>query len=131
MMESKLLDMRDCFNEQFEEIYKNILQIHLLQQPIWIRPFLLKSSYLKRIINFDYWSRAWEYPWAIQAANLDRNPLRILDVGGGSSPFSEYLAQKGHYCFVVDPSLDQGVCQLFSKNKGVYRNIKSFAFFYF
>jgi len=99
-MESKLLDMRDCSNERFKEIHQDMLQICLLQQPKWLRPLLLRSSRLKSWIAYDHWSRAWEYPWAIQVAALGQSPLQTLDVGGGGSPFAEYLGQQGHDSFV-------------------------------
>lgn len=127
-MESKLLDMRDCSDEGFKRIYRDMLQIHLLQQPRWFRPLLLRSSRLKGWIGYDQWSRAWEYPWAILAADLGRTHLRTLDVGGGGSPFAAYLAQLGHDSFVIDPSLNQGASSVVNAGKGIYRNLRSLVF---
>lgn len=129
-MESKLLDMRDCFDKKYQEIYRDLLQLQLERQPRWFWPLLLKSALLKGWIGYDHWSRAWEYPWAIQSADLNRESLRILDVGGGGSPFAEYLAKQGHECFVVDPSLNKGVNSVVNAEKSIYRNLRSFVFFY-
>lgn len=127
-MESKLLDMRDCSDGRFSEIHKQMLRNQLMQQPGWIRPLVQKSDFFKNLVDYDHWSRKWEYPWAVQAADLGNKPLRTLDVGGGGSPFAEYLAQQGYESVVIDPSLDQGGSSIISREKGVYRNIRSLGF---
>ena len=128
MAKSQLLDMRDCSRERFKEIYKEILEISLLQQPKYFLPLLLRSHYIQGLIGYDHWSRAWEYPWAILAANLAQWSLRILDVGGGGSPFPVHLANLGHQSYVIDPSLRGGINLGLDKNKSLVRNIRSCLF---
>ncbi|HEU4400915.1 MAG TPA: class I SAM-dependent methyltransferase [Candidatus Polarisedimenticolia bacterium] len=126
-MESRLLDMRDCASEPFRATYAEMLRLSLSQQPRWFRPLLLKSARLRSLTGYDHWSRAWEYPWAIQAADLGGRSLRALDVGGGGSPFAPYLAAQGHDSFVVDPSLDEGARLVLDPQKSLYRNARSLA----
>jgi len=126
-MESKLLDMRDCARENFAAIHGEILRISLGQQRAWFRPMLVRSAWLRRWTGYDHWSRRWEYPWAIQVADLGDRPLRVLDVGGGGSPFAPYLASRGHECFVADPSLDAGAGCVYDRQKSLYRNARSLA----
>jgi SAM-dependent methyltransferase len=124
-MTSKLLDMRDCDDGSFGAIYDEMLRLSLAQQPGWLRPLLVRSATLKRWTGYDHWSRAWEYPWAILAADLRGEPLRTLDVGGGGSSFALYLARSGHDSTLVDPSLDQGSGFVFDPQKSLYRNARS------
>jgi SAM-dependent methyltransferase len=126
-MESKLLDMRDCLDKQYQGIYQDLLQLQLLRQPKWFRPLLLKSVLLKRWIGYDHWSRRWEYPWAISVAAFE-GPCRVLDVGGGGSSFADYLDRLGHDCYVIDPSLRQGIRLGLDKNKSFFRNLRSFIY---
>jgi SAM-dependent methyltransferase len=126
-MRSKLLDLRDCPGKAFASIHREMLELDLSQQPPWFRPLLKRSGALQRITGYDHWSRAWEYPWAILAAELGPPPLTTLDVGGGGSPFSLYLAARGHESHVADPSLDQGTSFVFDRGKSLYRNARSLA----
>lgn len=105
-----------------------MLQIALAQQPPWFRPLLNRSPRLKRLLGYGHWSRAWEYPWAIQVSDLGQHRLRTLDVGGGGSPFGIYLAKHGHESFIVDPSLDKGLNLSFNKDKTLLRNMRSLVF---
>jgi SAM-dependent methyltransferase len=125
MSESRLLDMRECTGDRFRSVHAEMLRVSLRLQPAWFRPLLTRSGYLKLWTGYDHWSRAWEYPWAIQAGDLPRRPVRTLDVGGGGSPFAIYLAQLGHESVVVDPSLDQGISSVFDPKRSLYRNIRS------
>lgn len=106
MTESKLLDLNDC-NESYKKIYEAMLEISLLKNPRWFRYLLKKSLLIQKIVGYNHWSRAWEYPWAVNAANIEKRS-RVVDVGGGGSPFSDYLAKFGHDCYVIDPSLRGG-----------------------
>lgn len=124
-MDSRLLDMRDCRNGAFAAIHRDMQTLDLSQQPRWFRPLLRRSGTLKRWTGFDHWSRAWEYPWAILAADLGTRPLRTLDVGGGGSPFALYLASQGHASHVADPSLDRGVSFIYDRQKSLYRNARA------
>lgn len=127
-MKSRLLDMRECENEAFIRIYDEMLKLSLLQQPRWFRPLLARNRYLQKLIGHDHWSRRWEYPWAILTAELGQEPLSILDVGGGGSPFAPCLAKNGHTCCVIDPLLITCLNFSFNKTKGIYRNMRSLFF---
>src|SRR5262245_12400190 len=124
---SRLLDMRDCGDENFAAIHEEMLATDLAQQPRWFRPLLRRSRTLQGWTGYDHWSRAWEYPWAVLAADLGSRPLATLDVGGGGSPFALYLAAHGHESHVADPSLDQGTSFVFDPRKSLYRNVRSLA----
>ncbi len=126
MTGSKLLDLNDC-NESYKKISEEMLGIALLKNPKWFRYLLKNSILIQQYTGYNHWSRAWEYPWAIEAAML-KNRSRILDVGGGGSPFADYLVGSGHDCYVIDPSLRQGVDLYFDKNKSIYRNLRSFVY---
>jgi len=132
---SRLLDLRDCARPGFAAIHREMLRIDLEQQPRWFRPILVRSRRLKAMTGYDHWSRAWEYPWAVVAAGIHTastgvtavRPLRALDVGGGGSPFSAWLAARGHEAWVADPSLDRGTSFLFDRDRGLYRNLRAVA----
>jgi len=126
-MQSRLLDMRDCRDGLFAAIHRDMLDLDLSQQPRWFRPLLKNSGALRRFTGYDHWSRAWEYPWAVLAADLGARPVAALDVGGGGSPFALYLAARDHESHVADPSLDQGTSFVFDKQKNLYRNVRSLA----
>ncbi len=126
-MQSRLLDMRDCRDGAFAAIHRDMLELDLSQQPRWFRPLLKKSGALQRFTGYDHWSRAWEYPWAVLAADMGPRALAALDVGGGGSPFALYLAARGHDTHVADPSLDQGTSFVFDRQKSLYRNVRSLA----
>ncbi|MGH9749358.1 MAG: class I SAM-dependent methyltransferase [Candidatus Polarisedimenticolia bacterium] len=133
---SRLLDLRDCDLPGWAAVHREMLRLDLEQQPRWFRPWLRRSRRLQRATGYDHWSRSWEYPWAIRAAGLpgadgrgdppdDTGRLRVLDVGGGGSPFSLYLAARGHEAWVADPSLDQGTSFVFDRGRGPVRNLRS------
>ena len=126
-VESKLLDMRECAREEFRAIHAGMLRLALQRQPAWFRPLLVRSRRLKRYTGFDHWSRAWEYPWAILAADLGDRPLRVADVGGGGSPFADYLASLGHDCSVIDPSLNEGAGCVYDRQRSPCQNLRSMA----
>lgn len=105
-MPSKVLDMRDCVSPAFSSIHNEISRVANKLQPVWFRPFF-RILPIKHRLEFDHWSRKWEYPWALLNANLQAG-MRVLDVGSGGSPFPLYLGIKGFECYAADPSLDQG-----------------------
>jgi 2-polyprenyl-3-methyl-5-hydroxy-6-metoxy-1,4-benzoquinol methylase len=119
--------MRECADATFQSIHHEMQTIALARQPAWVRPLLMRSARLRRWTGYDHWSRAWEYPWALQAADLGISSLRLLDVGGGGSPFADYLARRGHESHIADPSLDQGASFVLDRNKTLYRNLRSLA----
>lgn len=123
MSESKLLDLNDC-SESYKKIYEEMLEIAPLKQPKWFRYLLKKSLLIQKYIDYNHWSRAWEYPWAIHAANFEK-PCRVIEVGGGGSPFADYLARLGHDCYVIDPSLRGGMSLKLDKKKSIFRNLRS------
>lgn len=49
-----------------------------------------------------FWSRDWEYPWAIINAGAVAG-MKVLDCGCGGSPLLPYLAEKGCEAHGVDP----------------------------
>src|SRR5256885_9316126 len=107
-MPSSLLDMRDCRDGAFATIHRDMLELDVSQQPHWFRPLLKRSRALQRLTGYDHWSRAWEYPWAVLAADLGSRPLAVLDVGGGGRPLALYLAGRGPGSHVAHPAVDPG-----------------------
>jgi len=126
-MLSGLLDMRQCTDPRFAAIHAEMLGIDLMQQPRWFRPLLKRSRRLQSMTGYDHWSRRWEYPWAILAAGFGDRGVRTLDVGGGGSPFSRYLARAGHESHVADPSLDRGSSFVYDASKSIAQNARSVA----
>jgi SAM-dependent methyltransferase len=145
---SRLLDLRDCARPDFTAVHRDMLRLDLEQQPRWFRPILARSRRLKAMTGYDHWSRAWEYPWAVVAAGLGGagdagmgaagstgagaggsglRGLRTLDVGGGGSPFSIWLATRGHEAWVADPSLDRNASFVFDRDRDLYRNLRAVA----
>jgi len=126
-MSSRLLDIREAAAAPWRSVYDDMLALALRQQPAWFRPWLLRSRRLRVMTGYDHWSRAWEYPWAVLAASLGTGSLRVLDVGGGGSPFAPWLAAQGHEAHVVDPSLDQGRFFAWDPARGAWRNARTLA----
>jgi SAM-dependent methyltransferase len=65
-----------------------------------------------------YWSRRWEYPWAIESAELvepdgyaidNIKKVKVLDVGCGSAPFLVYLGMMGCQAYGSDPGGKAGM----------------------
>lgn len=52
-----------------------------------------------------YWSRQWEYPWAVEQAEPTRG-MTVLDVGCGLSPLLIYLGQIGCKAYGSDPGYE-------------------------
>jgi len=124
---SQLLDMRQAADPAWRAIYEGMLALTMAQQPAWFRPLLRGSHRLQTMTGYDHWSRAWEYPWAVLAADLPASPVRLLDVGGGGSPFAPWLASRGHDCHVVDPSLDQGRSFAWDPARSAFLNLRTLA----
>ena len=122
---SRLLDVRDCGRGEFRMIHKEMLEIGRELQPAWFRPLLVRSRRLKSYTGYGHWSREWEYPWAVLAADLPERPLRLVDVGGGGSAFAFYLARRGHECVVADPSLNEGAGCEYDRQRTLYQNVRS------
>ena len=64
-----------------------------------------------------YWSRQWEYPWAIESSGLvgpgenaveGIEGIKALDVGCGHAPFLIYLGQMGCQAYGSDPGGRKG-----------------------
>jgi SAM-dependent methyltransferase len=119
--------MKDCRREEFREIHREMLRLALERQPAWFRPLLTRSRRLRSATGYSHWSREWEYPWAILAAELEDRSLRVADVGGGGSAFAPYLASRGHDCSVVDPSLNEGAGCVYDRARSPYQNLRSLA----
>jgi len=124
-MPSRLLDMREAAEPSWRSIYDGMQALSLAQQPGWFQPWLIRSRRLQRMTGYHHWSRAWEYPWAVQVAELGNAPLRLLDVGGGGSAFAPWLAGRGHECHVVDPSLDQGGFFAWHPGRSLWKNTRA------
>src|SRR6516165_4353795 len=124
---SQLLDMREAADASWRAIYDGMLALSMAQQPAWFRPLLRRSRRLQTMTGYDHWSRAWEYPWAVLAADLPATPVRVLDVGGGGSPFAPWLSSRGHEVHVVDPSLDQGRFFAWDPKRGAWKNFLTLA----
>jgi SAM-dependent methyltransferase len=124
-MSSGLLDMRDAARPDWRAIYDGMLRLALAQQPGWFRPILLRSPRLQSMTGSDHWSRAWEYPWAVENATLGSPPQRLLDVGGGGGPFAPWLAAQGHEAHVADPSLDRGRWFAWDPERGAWGNTRT------
>jgi SAM-dependent methyltransferase len=122
---SRLLDMRDCGRPEFREIHAEMMAIGLELQPAWFRPLLQKSAKLRSYTGYGHWSRSWEYPWAVLAAELPAEPIRLVDVGGGGSAFAFYLARRGHQCVVADPSLNEGIGCVYDRQRTLAQNLRS------
>ena len=134
--------MRECADPAFSDIHAGMRALDLARQPAWFRPLLVRSRRLRAMTGFDHWSRAWEYPWAVIEAGLapavgEAAPgglaaggpprLRLLDVGGGGSPFGPWRATRGHEVHVADPSLDQGRDFAWDPARSTYRNARTVA----
>jgi len=68
--------------------------------------------------NGLYWSRRWEYPWALENAGLvesdgiaikNLGKLKVLDVGCGKAPFLVYLGILGCRAYGSDPGGGKGI----------------------
>jgi len=139
--------MRESADPSFRRIYAGMRALDLARQPAWFRPLLVRSRRLQGMTGFDHWSRAWEYPWAVIEAGLAppgttaarggaaegartggaTSPLRLLDVGGGGSPFGPWLATRGFEVHIADPSLDQGRDFAWDPARSLYRNARTVA----
>ena len=126
-MSSRLLDMREAAKPAWRAHYEGMLRLALQRQPGWFRPILLRSRRLQSMTGYDHWLRAWEYPWAVESAAMGPPVQRILDVGGGGSPFAPWMASQGHEAHVVDPSLDQGRWFAWDPGRGAWRNARTLA----
>ena len=87
---SKLIDLRDCQNFEYQRIFQNVDRIRWEMHGFlahWAFRVFGKAHKLKLYC----WSRQWEYPWAVLNADLFPG-LVILDAGCGASPLLPYLA---------------------------------------
>lgn len=75
------------------------------------RPFFRETiDAMKRLIEefpgfYLHPSKQWEYPWALESAELRLNS-RVLDVGCGASILPVYLDRVGHRVVACDIDLD-------------------------
>lgn len=96
---SKLIDLRDCENPEYQRIYREMEQI-ISEMHSRLGRILI------RILNPDapilpIWSRRWEWPWAVLNGDVHRG-MRVLDGGCGGSPLLPYLAKREVECYGVD-----------------------------
>ncbi len=59
-------------------------------------------------ISYLHPSKRWEYPWALERADLAPGS-RVLDAGCGASIFPVYLARAGHRVSALDLDVPQGL----------------------
>jgi SAM-dependent methyltransferase len=86
----KLIDLRDCNNNDYKRIFEEIRTIQIKAQSRLIRfIFWIFGKYHKLL---PIWSRHWEYPWAILNADLHLGQ-KVLDAGCGNAPLLRYLAK--------------------------------------
>jgi hypothetical protein len=103
-----------------------MMAIGLELQPAWFRPLLQKSAKLRSYTGYGHWSRSWEYPWAVLAAELAgrADPARRRR-GGREAPSPFYLARRGHQCVVADPSLNEGIGCVYDRQRTLAQNFRS------
>lgn len=83
----------------YRQLTRRITQIHQLTGRAKLDPKTPEYS------GGLYWSRQWEYPWAVQQAQPFKD-MRVLDVGCGMAPFLIYLGQVGCKAYGSDPGYE-------------------------
>ncbi|MDQ4147595.1 MAG: class I SAM-dependent methyltransferase [Pseudomonadota bacterium] len=88
------------------------LDLHDLDLPIY-RAVLAKMDELKgkEAVSYLHPSKRWEYPWALERAQLARGS-HILDAGCGASIFPIYLATQGYQVTALDLNLSLNLARL-------------------
>ena len=89
MVKSQLLDMRDCYMEKFKEIYKEMLEISLLQQPKYFLPLLIRSHCLQGFIVYNPWPMTWNIPACLSQLLIYPNSLFIFWMFGKEDLLSQ------------------------------------------
>lgn len=104
---NKLIDLRDCEDDEFQRIYHEMVAIRWqMQSPVAKLLIGIKRFRLEEEIRIP-WAKPWEWPWPILSAGLQPG-MRVLDAGCGSSPLLAYLARRGLDCYGVDKGTGMG-----------------------
>lgn len=88
MAENRILDLAELRRPSFRRMLEELDRL-VSRDPI---------SYLHP-------GKRWEYPWALERADLPPR-ARVLDVGAGESIFPVYLARQGYRVSAVDLAFD-------------------------
>lgn len=81
---NRLLDLDELGTPEFRSVLRTLDRLVARDQISYLHP-----------------SKRWEYPWALQRAELAPGS-RVLDVGCGDSIFPVYLASLGHHVTAAD-----------------------------
>jgi len=101
----------------YQEVTKEMIEVHEYTGSRKRDP---QGEYPNASLYADglYWSRQWEYPWAIESAELVKpdgfviegiEDMKVLDVGCGHAPFLIYLGQMGCQAYGSDPGGREGI----------------------
>lgn len=103
-IKNKFLESKDfrlvsfkCLRKEFEFIYTKVLKG-------------VPDGYGSKFINQTkiFWSRDWEYPWAIINSEV-KSEESVLDCGCGGSPLPFFLAQYGCKVYAIDLGLPDNI----------------------
>ncbi len=90
MAPNRTLDLKELRRPEYRRV------LHRLERILRRRP----GTYLHP-------SKRWEYPWALERADLPPG-ARVLDAGCGASVFPHYLAERGFRTTALDREPDPG-----------------------
>jgi SAM-dependent methyltransferase len=89
-----------------------VLDLAELQRPAFARLVQELASLASRDpVSYLHPSKRWEYPWAMERAQLAQRS-RVLDAGCGASVFPIWLARHGHDVTGVDLNTPRGLDRL-------------------
>lgn len=79
-----------------------ILNLAEIASPSFLEVLSRMETLLAReAVSYLHPSKYWEYPWALERADLAPG-ARVLDAGCGASIFPIYLADRGHQVSAID-----------------------------
>lgn len=85
---------RKVYPDNFNEIFNHIQKLQKIDAPYPDRYRGIDSE-IKRVRQCPmYFTRGWEYPWAVINSGLKRN-MDVLDLGSGMQSFGIYLSTIG------------------------------------
>lgn len=87
---NRLLDLRELDRPDYAELRRRLEEMAALDRRLVLHP-----------------SKRWEYPWALERADLPPGS-RVLDAGCGASVLPYYLAAEGHRVAGCDPAVEPG-----------------------
>ncbi len=88
------------------------LDLDEMETPEFLGPIgIMETLAAREEISYLHPSKRWEYPWALQRAELRRG-ARVLDAGCGASIFPVYLAQAGMHTSACDLEIPVGLGEL-------------------